>query len=124
LKWFKVLTAEMDSKEEEELLNKFGTPGFFIKYRLYQFLASKLNPFKDDWMNFEFDLKKFKQVFEQYGHRGKLFDVLNLLKNQGEIHYRIIDNSKRIEIYSKKFERAAQEYVKRTLRRAEQDEIL
>jgi len=120
LKWIKVLAADMNSKTEEELLEEFGTTGFFIKIRLLQFLALNLDPSKEFWFNFEFDLVKFKQVFGHYGWRGNLFKVLNYLKDQGELTYKI--KNKRIEIYSRTFEKSAQSYVDKAKRKAEKED--
>lgn len=122
LKWIKILSAEMEGKEEEELLDKFGTTGYFIESRLLKLLALRLNPLKEDWMNFEFDLLKFKQVFSPYGQRGCLFKTLDYLASQGSLHYRIINNGKRIEIYSRKFEKSASGYVNRFRKLAEEEE--
>jgi len=101
----------MHSKEEDELLNKFGTTGYFIRDRLFKLLSLYLNPEKEFWMNFEFDLDYFKRQFVSYGQRGKLFKVLDHLRDQGELTYRI--KNKRIEVYNRTFEKRAEFYVNR-----------
>lgn len=111
MKWFRSYSKEMHSKEEDELLNKFGTTGYFIRDRLFKLLSLHLNPEKEFWMNFEFDLDYFKRQFVSYGQRGKLFKVLDHLRDQGELTYRI--KNKRIEVYNRTFEKRAEFYVNR-----------
>jgi len=117
LKWFRSYSGEMHSKEEDELLKKFGTTGYFVRDRLFKLLSLHLNPHKDLWMNFEFDLKFFKRHFTSIGWRQDLFKILDYLKDQGELTYKI--KSERIEIYNRIFEKRAESYIKRIKAKAE-----
>jgi len=114
MKWLKVLANKMYSKEEEELLDRFGSRGYFIDHRLQELMATRLDPDKKNWMEFDFDLLKFKQVFNPHARHVGLFNVLDLLKQQGDLKYFITQNGKRIVITSRKFELSAQEFVRRT----------
>jgi len=99
------------------LLKDFGTTGYFVRDRLFKLLSIYLNPEKKFWMNFEFDLDFFKKQFSPYGQRGKLFKILDFLKEQGELTYKI--KKKKIEICNRVFEKRAESYVKRSRAAAE-----
>ena len=114
--WFKSYSGDISDPKIDELLERFGSQGYFFREHLMKLLAANFNISSPGFC-------VFRQAFffnnfigkKKIKYKKTCIELLDFLSSKGELKYEL--NGDFIEIDSYEMEKRGDAYTKETLRR-------